>query len=107
MKLKIQLEEQDYIDAVRSVSIPTRRYIAVTLALLLGASVLAGIFASQGYAREALIGFGVLLARIKTRSHSKSVRSDAMTSSALLNTSRTRGAVSSPSSHARTALDSA
>ena len=46
-------------------------------------------------------------ARIRTRSHSKSVRSEATTSSALLNTSRTCGAASSPSSHARTALDSA
>ena len=61
MKLNIQLEEQDYVAAALSVATPTTRYIAVTCALLLGALVAAGIFASRGYFREAMVGSGVLV----------------------------------------------
>jgi hypothetical protein len=61
MKLNIQLEEQDYVDAALSAATPTAQYITLTLALLLGALVLTGFFATHGYAREAIIGFGVLL----------------------------------------------
>jgi hypothetical protein len=61
MKLKIQLEEQDYVDAALSTAMPSARYITVTLALLVGAFVLAGIFATRGYAREAIIGVGCLV----------------------------------------------
>jgi preprotein translocase subunit SecD len=64
MKLKIQLEEQDYVDASLSAATPTARYIAVTCALLVVAVLLAGIFASHGYAREALIAIGVLLGAV-------------------------------------------
>ena len=46
-------------------------------------------------------------ARISTRSHSTSVRSEATTTWPSSNARRTRGAVCSPSSQARTALDSA
>jgi|RhiMetdeSRZDD1v2_1073273.scaffolds.fasta_scaffold23012_9 hypothetical protein len=46
-------------------------------------------------------------ARINTRSHSMSVRSEAVTNSEPLSTSRTRRAPGSPSNHTNTALDSA
>jgi hypothetical protein len=64
MKLDIQLEEQDYIDAAFSTAMPTTRYIAVTLVLLVAVFVLAGILATQGYAREALVGVSCIIGSV-------------------------------------------
>ena len=64
MKLKIQLEEEDYVSAALSAAMPTARYIAVTCAVLVGALILAVILGFQGYGREALVGFGTLLGAV-------------------------------------------
>jgi hypothetical protein len=61
MILNIQLTEQDYVDAALSTAMPSSRYITVTLVLLVSAFVVAGIVATQGYAREAIVGVGCLV----------------------------------------------